>query len=101
MTTKPQSTTEETWRSDKAHEAICEAAELIANQYCSEDDTYSLEVRRLTVAISDVVDQRLSPASAAPAVDEPYKLQKCVYSKDVMEALANAFDSMKGQTLPV
>lgn len=59
-----------TWRSDKAHEAICEAAERIANCYCSEDDTYSLEVRRLTVGISDVVDPRLRADSAAPVVDQ-------------------------------
>lgn len=70
MTTKQHSTSEETWRSSKAHETICEAAESIANQYCSEDDTYNLEVRRLTVAFSDVVDQRISPAGAAPVVDE-------------------------------
>ena len=68
-TTKPQSTTEETWRSDKAREAICDAAERIANQYCSEDDTYDLEVRRLRVAIINAVDQRVSPR-AAPVVDK-------------------------------
>src|SRR6185503_2380323 len=47
---------EPSWRSDKAHEAICESAERIANHYCDEDDTYFPEVKRLTVAISAAVD---------------------------------------------
>lgn len=72
MTTKPQPdepVLEPTWRSDKAHEAICEAAEAIANHYCSEDDTYYPEVKRLTVAISNIVDSRAPAASVAPVVD--------------------------------
>lgn len=61
---------EPTWRSDRAHEVICEAAESIANQYCNEDDTYTCEVRRLIVAISEVVDR----ATQSP---EPPQCVKC------------------------
>jgi len=43
--------------SDKAHEAIHEAAELIANCYCSEDDVFDAETRRLVTAIADIVDE--------------------------------------------
>jgi hypothetical protein len=60
---------ERTWRSDKAHEVICDVAERIANQYCSEDDTYNLEVKRLTLAISEVVDDAALPRATAEAED--------------------------------
>lgn len=45
------------WRSNKAREAIGEAADGIANCYCSEDDTFFPEVERLIAAISEVVDR--------------------------------------------
>lgn len=60
---------EPTWRSDRAHEAICEAAEAIANRYCDEDDTYYPEVKRLTVAISEVVDRTDAPRATPDAGD--------------------------------
>jgi hypothetical protein len=54
-----------TWRSDKAHEATCEAAERTANIYF---DTYHPEVERLTVAISKVVnDTRATQPATAPS----------------------------------
>jgi len=62
---QPPAVPDPSWRSDKAHEVICDAAERIANAYCSEDDTYSLEVRRLTVAISEAVDHADLPRAAA------------------------------------
>lgn len=55
-------TPELTWRSNKAREAINEAAELIANCYCSEDDTFIAEVERLCAGISEVVDRASSSA---------------------------------------
>jgi hypothetical protein len=58
---------EPSWRSDKAHEVICDAAERIANVYCSEDDTYVPEVKRLTVAITDAVDRAPLPRAGQEA----------------------------------
>jgi|ERR1051326_2939361 hypothetical protein len=55
------------WRSEKAHDAICEAAEGIANRYCDEDDTYFPEVERLKVAIAEAVDRADLPRATAEA----------------------------------
>jgi hypothetical protein len=59
------------WRSDKAHDAICEAAEGIANRYCDEDDTYYPEVERLKIAIAKVVNEPDAiPYARVQPVDE-------------------------------
>lgn len=71
-----------TWRSDKAREAIHEAADLIANYYCYEDDTFFPEVARLTTAISEVVDCANSHELAQVIADRDAL-------KAVLESLAN------------
>lgn len=65
------------WRSDKAREVIRNAADRIANCYCSEDDAFEIERERLTVAISQVVDQRISADSAGAIVDRPKVICLC------------------------
>jgi hypothetical protein len=47
---------ERNWRSNKASAAIHDAAELIANCYCSDDDTFYSEVARLEAAITKAVN---------------------------------------------
>lgn len=49
------------WKSTKAREAIHDTAELIANHYCSEDDTFYGEVARLSKEIARVVDSDANP----------------------------------------
>lgn len=44
--------------SSKAREAINEAAELIANCYCDEEDTFFFEQERLIKGITELVDTR-------------------------------------------
>lgn len=104
MATQPAPATAETgeldatWRSDKAHEAICEATERIANHYCDEDDTYFPEVKRLTVAFSNAVDNVYSHAAllrerealrtvivATVADLDSKRLERCTYCRKGFE----------------
>jgi hypothetical protein len=94
-----QDAPERTWRSDKAHEVIRDAAERIANAYCFEDDTYYPEVKRLTVAISEAVDAADLPRATADAADKELieavaQPWICVEEKPCEEAVPVHWDEM-------